>query len=278
MQKMVQIPKIQDYKFKIHDFHCHFDENLESNLLQYNIQSCCIMPSWKNLHTFDFSIKNPTDFNNPQKYLDKLSKIEQEFKQWQGKIYKFIPVDFSLSKDEFCHILDEIQVAGIKLHPLQNFPIEKKALDPYLLPSIERKLILYIHTDWVPSTEFGQVKNRMADTFNKIAKLYPEIKIIMGHSGFNDSYVNIWKTLKKYQNVFAESSFAPAPQEMEKVILKTDPSRLLFGSSFPLSSTGSEIMKIIKMTRLSDSQKQAILFDNAQLLLKNQPYVEVNKS
>jgi predicted TIM-barrel fold metal-dependent hydrolase len=115
----------------------------------------------------------------------------------------------------------------------------------------------------------------MPETFIKIARMYPDVIFIMGHSGFNDSYVSVWKWVKKYPNIIAETSFAPSPSELEKIVQKADETRIIFGSSFPLSTTASEIMKIVKMTRLSKEQKQAIFYDNAIKILDGKPYWEV---
>lgn len=274
---IVKIPNPANFDFKIHDFHCHMHEDLGKNQDKYGVKSMCIMPSWKTLKTVDFMKNPPNNFTEADGYQEKVQNIENSsiMKGWTGKIYKFLPVDFSKSPEEFTEYVQKDKIAGIKLHPLQNFKIDKETLDPFINLAIEKDLMLYIHTDWIPSTEWKQVKNRMPETFNKIAEMYPEITIIMGHAGFNDSYVNIWKIIKKFPNVVAETSFAPTPQELEKVIYKVNPEKLVFGSSFPLSSTAGEILKIMKMHRVTEEQKKAVLYDNAMKLLKNKPYIEI---
>lgn len=275
---LVKIPDPSTFNLKIHDFHCHIHKELGDNQTQFGISSMCIMPAWKTLETYDFKNNPPNDFTNGDAYAEKLNRISGDFNGWQGDIYKFLPVDFAKTPAEFDEYIERNEIAGIKLHPLQGFDITRETLDPYIKSAIERDLILYVHTDWVPSTEWKQVKNRMPETFSKIAGMYPEIPIIMGHSGFNDSYVNIWKILKKYPNVYAETSFAPTPQELEKVIYKVDPKRVVFGSSYPLSGTAGEVMKVLKMHRVSEAQKLAVFYDNAIRLLGDKPYIRAGES
>ncbi|MBD3350890.1 MAG: amidohydrolase family protein [Candidatus Lokiarchaeota archaeon] len=276
---LVKIPNPQDFKYKIHDFHCHLAEDLGQNQTRYGIRSMCIMPSWKNwrnIDVIDFSKEENNDFVNSTEYINKLSDIESSIKKWHGKIYRFIPVNFNKPKEEFNRSLDSLEITGLKLHPLQNFKINHNTLDPYFNQAEKRNLIIYIHTDWIPSTEYGKVKNLMPDTFCKIAEMYPQVTMIMGHSGFNDSYVNVWKYVKKYTNIYAETSCAPTPSELEKIVYKADPKRILFGSSYPLSHTAGEIIKITKMLKVTEPQKKAIFYDNAARLLNDRPCVEVN--
>ena len=287
---IIKIQDIRDLQLNIHDFHVHMDENIETNLLEYNVKSICIMPTWKTLETINFSKNNVNDFTNPTTYLKNLENIEKTFHEWKGKIYKFIPVDFSKTQNEFSDIIEKIKPAGIKLHPLQNFKIDKQTLDQYFAIAQEKKLIVYIHTDWIPSTEWRKMKGTIKKTFEKIVKLYPNIKFIMGHAGNNDSYLLIWKLFKKYPNIYAETSLSPTPQELEKIIYKIDKTEkidttddtdsivkgcVLFGSNFPFSSTSVEITKILKMKRVTESDKKAVLYNNALELLKNSQFVEV---
>jgi predicted TIM-barrel fold metal-dependent hydrolase len=272
---IIKIPDVSELGYSIHDFHCQMDPTFSEDRTKFGIKSVCIMPTWRNLQTFDFHADIPNDFKNPIDYIKKLKDLKQSITGWKGKIYMFLPVDFSKNQSEFSELLKNNRVAGIKLDPLQNFKIDHETLDPYIIPAKERNLIVYVHTDWVPSTEWKKVKNLMPETFIKIVKMYPDVTFIMGHSGFNDSYVSVWKWVKKYPNIIAETSFAPSPAEVEKIMLKADDSRVVFGSSFPLSPTSMEIMKIVKMTRLSKDQIKAVLYDNAMALLKDKPYLEV---
>jgi hypothetical protein len=277
-EKIVKIPDVEMLNIPIHDFHCHLDPSFAENRKRFGIQSVCIMPTWRNLQTFDFRADIPNDFTQPKLYYQNLAHFKQTLTGWKGRIYTFLPVDFHLPSADFIKFLELYHAAGVKLDPLQNFTINHETLDPYLLPVQERGLIVYVHTDWVPSTEWQQVKNLMPITFIKIVQMYPQITFIMGHSGFDDSYVSVWKWVKKYPNIIAETSFAPNPSEVEKILLKADDTRVVFGSSFPLSPTASEIMKVVKMTRLTEQQRRAVFYDNAMCILDGKPFQEVDSA
>jgi len=282
-ENIIKILNPESFQYKIIDFHSHFNGNPKIHLnylIKFNIKAICIMPSFKILEFVDFGKFYYNDFNKPEDYLERLKKLKAIFHEnnsigWKGNIFIFLPIIFNKKVTEFEELIINFKPAGLKLHPLQNFKIDKKILDPWFNLAKKYDLIVYIHTDWVPSTEWKKNKNLMAETFGKIAELYPNVKIIMGHAGSNDSYLNVWKYVKKYKNVFVETSLSPTPQELEKVVYKADETRLLFGSDYPFSKIEGEIMKIYKMRRISQEQKEAIFYDNALKLLKSQPYIEI---
>ncbi|MHA1341826.1 MAG: amidohydrolase family protein [Promethearchaeota archaeon] len=285
---IVRIPNVEKLGYKVIDFHCHFQGNKESiekhirNLIKFNIKSICLMPSFRTLNTIDISPTIQNDFNNSNQYFKLIRKLKKnEFEidfnslKWNGKIFIFLPILFEKNIKEFEQLIQELNPAGLKLHPLQGFDINKKTLDPWMMLAKKYNLIVYIHTDWVPSTEWKKTKNLMAETFCKIVKLYPQNVIVMGHAGSNDSYLNIWKYVKKYKNIIVETSLSPTPQELEKVIYKADPNRIVFGSDFPFSKIEGEIIKIHKMKRVNLEQKEAVFYENAKNILKNRPYIKI---
>ncbi|MHA1821775.1 MAG: amidohydrolase family protein [Promethearchaeota archaeon] len=272
----------------VFDFHAHLEPNLPIDSFmkernKFSIEGICIMPSWKKLGQFNFAEKYPNDFLEPDNYLKNLDMMIKELEQteggtgWRGDIYKFIPIDFKKDAGHLEEIIENVNPAGVKIHPLQDFPIDRRFLEPYFKVVQEHDLLLYIHTDWVPTTEWHKVKNLLPETFERIAKWFPDFTIIMGHAGNNDSYVNVWKILKKYKNVVIETSLSPAPQEIEKVKkhIKDGYKRILFGSNFPFSSTGVELTKIFKMNYFTHEEKEAILRVNAKNLLKDRAYIKI---
>jgi len=282
LENTVKIPSLMDFKFQIHDFHMHLDdkgEALNNYLAKFKIQSICLMPSWKIKSVTDFQSKLPNDFT-----INFIEKVEKGITNlhktdWSGKIYIFAPIvmaaTFSSLNESYLSTLTNlkrIRIAGVKFHPLQQFPITREFLDPIMKIIKREHLAVYIHTDWIPSTEFGKVKGLMPETFNKIVGWYPDVNFIMGHSGNNDSYLSIWKVVKKYPNVIAETSMAPAPQELEKIIKHCGVRRVVFGSNFPFSSPQVEILKILRLYKISDEEKQQIFYHNAIEFLRDLPH------
>jgi len=180
----------------------------------------------------------------------------------------FIPIIFNHSPADFERAINQYHPQGVKIHPLQNFSISKAQLEPYLEIVQKNKIPLYIHTDWVPSAEFGKYRINLNETFGKITDMYPGITFIMGHAGNSDSWVNIWKLLQKRPNVYVETSMAPSPGELEKIVQKIGPNRILFGSNFPFCEPNVELMKIIMLNHVSDEEKNQIVYNNALKIME----------
>jgi hypothetical protein len=253
------------FNYPIFDFHCHYAPKIENYLRTYQIKGIALMPSWR---TLDHSMKN--DFVDIPAYLDKTLGATSQLRNFKiaEEITPVIPIDFTQPPQNLRMNLDHIQPAGIKLHPLQEFPIDPSFLDPYFTIIRQEHLFVYVHTDWVPSTEFGKYRITLNENFGHLAKFYPDIPFIMGHSGNSDSWVNIWKLMKKYPNTLCESSMAPSSGELEKVITKLGIDRVLFGSNFPFCSPAVEITKIHLMPGLTRKDREQILYENGSKLCK----------
>ena len=259
------------------DFHRHMGGEIVDDLKRFGIEGMCLMPSWKTPDMIDFSAPAENDFTDTESYLQDLEDIGSELKKggWMGKIYRFVPLDFSRDPENLSSVIQRTRAAGVKIHPLQNFPITRDFLEPYMKVLEEHDAILYVHTDWVPSTEWKKTKNLMKETFGNIAGWFTGIPIILGHAGNNDSYVNIWKWVKKYPHVYVETSLSPAPQEIEKIKRHGGVDRILFGSNHPYSSTAVELQKILKMNYFNEEEKAQVLRENAVALLEGRPHITI---
>jgi len=103
-------------------------------------------------------------------------------------------------------------------------------------------------------------------TFDKIVSFFPEFRFIMGHAGGSGAYLNVWKSCKKFSNVYIETSMAPVTSPLEEVVWKVGPERLLFGSNYPYCATSIELVKILSLYQVTDSDKKMILESNAEVL------------
>ena len=250
---------------KIFDFHCHLGPDFHTYSKNYPIHGVNLMPSWKTLDMIDFSVAPHNDFTDPTFYLNSIQQNSEILNNSKVPIYLFLPSLFRPQALEiFTHLLDQLHPAGVKIHPLQNFPLTHAVLDPVMECIGKRKILVYIHTDWVPSAEFGKYKITLKQTFGWFAQEYPDITFIMGHAGNNDSWVGIWKLMQKYPNTICETSMAPSTGELEKVIHRLGVERVLFGSNFPYCSPDVEIKKIRCLFEVSDEEKSRIFYDNAQ--------------
>jgi len=257
------------------DFHRHLSPNCGEEALKYKIQDMCIMPTWITNTQFREKVNPINDFTQVEHYIEQLKSFGKQSQNWHGKLFPFIPLNFTESVEVFQSRINQIHPTGIKLHPLQGFPIDKKLMKPYMDLVEQHNLLVYIHTDWTPRTEFNKNIPTIFKTFGKIAGFFPSITFIMGHAGNSDSFAFAAPILSAHKNCYAESSISPSTWQLERVVRQVDPSKLVFGSNSPFSNLAVEIYKILTLHKVSDEQKTQILYSNAQELLKTRPYMEV---
>jgi len=242
--------------YDIFDFHRHVSimEEFEKNITKFNIKRFCLMPSMLE-----------DDFNDLEAYIEKTTPYIQKYGE-RAIIFGFI--DFSLNADQNKELLTEqkkkINIRGIKIHPEQAFNINRKSLDPFFraIADILGYIPIYIHMDWPLLEENGYAPQGKKKTFNRIVSFFPEFNFIMGHAGGSGDYLNVWKSCKKYPNVYIETSMAPVTSTLSEVVWNVGTEKLLFGSNYPYCGTSVEIVKILNMYKVSEKEKRAILESN----------------
>ncbi|MHA1731404.1 MAG: amidohydrolase family protein [Promethearchaeota archaeon] len=225
-------------------------------LEKYGVAVAAIHPSFQD-----------RDFDNVGKYYEKLVAFHEGLgPAIRERLVRFGPVDFNQTPGELKETAGKFGIAGLKLHPLQEFPVEKKYLSPYLSVAAELGVPVYIHSDWVPSTSYKKRKVVLEETVGRIASLVPAVTFIMGHAGNSDSYFKIHKTLSRHPNLLLETSMAPSPGDLEKAARRFGAHRILWGSNAPFCSVAKEL-KTVEVLRVSLPEKMQVLGFNAARLL-----------
>ncbi len=150
-----------------------------------------------------------------------------------------------------------------ELHPaLHQYPISGKGYRIILdLIKNNPKPVLF-HTDESdPYSKPGQLYD--------LAKSYPEIPFIIGHSGNVIGGFEIAVDIaKKYDNAFLDSTFSRNYLGLMKwMIEKVGAENILFGSDIPFLNGAAQIGKLYE-TGITDNDRQKIFHDNAAILLQ----------
>ncbi|HPD02857.1 MAG: amidohydrolase family protein [Christensenellales bacterium] len=152
--------------------------------------------------------------------------------------------------------------SGIKLHPdFQKFLIdEERALKIYEAAS--GKFPILIHTGDM-RFEYSRPE-RLA----KIAKAFPELKLIGAHFGGYSRWneVNCYKGIR---NIYMDTSSSLAfmhEGEAERFINYFGAEWFFFGSDYPMWDIGEELERFMAL-KLTDEQREMILFKNIKSLL-----------
>lgn len=283
---------ISSNKFKIFDAHFHTygiflkpHEDVISYMDHYNVEKAII------------TTINRTKFHNRRKEYasdgnleDNFSKYLDDFKSMMPKeqlshqdvieianraperFYKFFWFNPKLTpeeeEDNYKLLEDHFKkgFVGVKIHAgfhFFKFPegIEKLAT---FMQEFDKNIILFLHS--LPKTKFhsGSEPQDIA----KLAKKFPELRIIVGHAAFCMEYaVSVGLLLKKFENVYFETSCSIS-LGIFNLIKTLGHERILFGSDSPTTSTlPIEIEKIMSLPRISNDIKQEIFYNNVVNLL-----------
>ena len=248
-------------EYKVFDFHRHIANlsEFEQNLEDFNIGKFCLMPT---------TIEN--DFENISTYIE---NIKPYYEKYKDKAFIFGALDFSNDYDYNKELLEKqkrsVNIKGIKLHPEQGFELNKKFLKPYfhaISDIFGYTIPIYVHTDWPLTEAKGYAPESIKNTFSIIVTNFPDFKFIMGHAGGSGAYLNVWKSCKKFSNVYLETSMAPVTSPLEEVIWKIGPERLLFGSNYPYCATSIELVKLYSLYKITDEDIRMALESNAEVL------------
>lgn len=171
-----------------------------------------------------------------------------------------------LSEDEieteFLNIDSQVSMWN-ELHPaLHKYPISGKGYKVIMdLVKTNPKPVLF-HTD-----EGDKYSN--PGQIEELAKLYPDIPFIIGHSGnIIGGYEIAVDIVMKYENVFLDSTFSRNYLGLIKwLIEKVGAKKITFGTDIPFTNGAAQIGKMYEVG-ISDNDRQKIFHDNAMSLLK----------
>ncbi len=240
----------------IFDCHRHLSPTFEEDIRAQDLRGACIHPSWID-----------GDFAHHDTYLDHAIALREHS---HVPIYVFGAVDFLQPPEQLATTITRHRLAGLKIHPAQNYPLQKVILAPYMSVIEQAHVPLYIHTNWEPSRDFGQDHSLFKQTFVQVARWFPRVPIILGHAGNNDNHMGIKKWVKQLPNVFVETSMAPVPSEITKVVKQIGSERVLFGSNAPHASYAVERKKI-EVLVLPAMDKENILYNSGKALMGGVP-------
>lgn len=171
----------------------------------------------------------------------------------------FVPNAYLSSEELKRQVADSLSMGfkGIKLHPwLSGFPANDPMLYPILEVASRHKLPILYHSGTPPySTPL---------LIAEIAKEFPRVPVIMGHSGKHDLYLDALAAAKLSDNIYLETSGQTIKQFYEKAIELIGAERILFGTDGP--SWGGTVyyyVTLISELSIPKRDKEKILFENA---------------
>ncbi len=193
---------------------------------------------------------------------DYVAKMAYENK---GSIYAFgsLHQDYDNKIGEIDRCI-AMGLKGIKLHPdTQQFNVDdERLLEAY--DYMQGKLPLLLHAG---DYRYDYSHPRR---IQRICRMFPDLLVIAAHFGGWSVYDEGVKYLLEEENCMVDTSSTSGfttPEKFEELIHTFGEDRLLFGTDFPMWDTKGELERFMAV-KLSDGQREKILYDNAAKILK----------
>ena len=141
--------------------------------------------------------------------------------------------------------------------PVQGFQLSDPLVDPLVETAMRFNAPVYAHT--------GTPVCAMPFQLSALARRHPDVRFIMGHSGYSDFWYDTVAAAKSAKNIWLETSFIDG-DILLRGVETLGAEKLVFGTSAPLSDRGPELEKI-KAMNLENRSFDRIMFKNARVLL-----------
>ncbi len=270
---------------KIFDAHLHFagrfkprEESLIDFMDRYGIDKAAITTINQDAN---LNVLLNSDRNMAQKeFMDKILQKEQYnhdevrdlIKQHPDRLTGFFWFNPRIASDEDWALLEkyvkDYKFKGIKTQcyvDMLKVPTDLFELAQFC---IEKDIPLFVHSG---SAFFFQKPTRAKDYF-KLAKKYPDLKLIIGHAAFTMEYtISLLRFFAKNQNtpnVYFETSVS-IPYGIMTLIKALGNERILYGSDAPTASPPDiEISKIMCL-RLGSETLKKVFYKNMKSLIRS---------
>ncbi len=182
-----------------------------------------------------------------------------------GSLNPYIENDLAA---ELVRLVEDYGFGGIKVYPVYqyHYPNDSR-LYPLYAKAQELDVPVLVHTG---SSVFKGARIKYGDPLllDDVAIDFPELKILLAHSGRPFWYAQAFWMARRHQNVYMEISGLPAKKLLEyfpRLEMLAD--KVVYGSDWPGNPDLSRNPAIIRDMDISESAKEAILHDNAAKIL-----------
>jgi len=195
-----------------------------------------------------------------------------EYCRGQEMLIPFTSLNPNVHPDPAAQIQSQVKeggVKGLKLHPSYQFfyPNEPR-LYPLYAKAQELVIPVVFH---IGSSIFKGTRLKYCDPIylDDVAVDFPELRIIMAHSGRGFWYDDCFFLSRLHRNVYMDITGLP-PQNLLSYFPEMEKNRekILFGSDWPTIPTDiGKNIEAVKALPLSDRTLEAILYRNAEKIL-----------
>lgn len=187
--------------------------------------------------TFAIGAGKPTDYRETNQY------VAETMKRHPNRFIGFMRLNPAQGAKETLSVLEEgvkLGLKGIKIHPLiEKTPAnDKEKVYPLMEAAQHHGLVVLFHC--------GLGEDASPKRIGEVARDFPELSIIMGHSGLVEGVRDAVEQAKKYPNLYMDSSGIGWLPFFCESIVWAGADRVMYGSDHPFNPMDWEIEKIIK--------------------------------
>lgn len=165
--------------------------------------------------------------------------------------------------------ITEYGMKGLKLLPTYNhYAPNDKRVYPLLEKARDLGIPVMFHTG---TSVFKGTRNKWGDPmfYDDLAVDFPELVIIMAHSGRPFWYDKAFYLSRMHENLYMEITGIPPKSLLEAFPrLESNADKIFFGSDWPVTPGIPKVIQGIKALPISEKAKRAILGENAVRLLR----------
>ncbi len=193
-------------------------------------------------------------------------KMLEEIKHHRGRLYGACLVNGhypEMSMDELEHCFSaDFDVTMIKIHPFSTqCRMDDRRMNKIYEFASQKKLLVLVHT-WLDNDAYGN-----QDLFAQVAKDYPDIKWLMGHSGGPYGSNHAVELAQEIKNIYLDIALSTCPaRQIEFLVKEVGSKHVLFGTDNPFIDPRPQIGRV-GLARISHEDKLNIFSRNAMRLI-----------
>lgn len=190
----------------------------------------------------------------------------------RGRVLPFASLNPFIVNDlaaDLERLVKEYGFKGVKVYPpYQHHYVNDSRMYPLYAKLQELGLPMLVHTG---SSVFKGARIKYADPLllDDVAIDFPDLTILMAHSGRPFWYEQAFWLARRHENVYMEISGLPAKHLLDyfpRLEMLAD--KVVYGSDWPGNPDLKRNVEAIRALAISDEAKQKILCDNAARILK----------
>jgi len=188
-----------------------------------------------------------------------------------GRLIPFASINPFVVNDldaELVRLVDEFNFGGIKVYPVYHHHYANDSrMYPLYGRAQELGLPMMVHTG---SSIFKGARIKYGDPLHldDVAIDFPDLNILMAHSGRPFWYEQAFWMARRHENVYMEVSGLPAKKLLTYFPrLEMIADKIIYGSDWPGNPDLTRNVRAIQTLPISEEAKQAILYGNAARIL-----------